>query len=163
MQHYTKVLTRRQRPTKNGCRSAIAQTIRNIKAGHRLTNDELADRVGCTGATIGNAENERNTLDLVTLANIQYEFGADAIDPFQALSNARGVPEGATYSTDLNPIVKLAEAIGKLAEVQRDDSEDGPETSPREAADLAVVLRSARAVLDHEIARITPIGLRAVS
>jgi transcriptional regulator with XRE-family HTH domain len=149
------------RPTTKSYRCSVAETIRNIQAQHGLTDHDLAEQIGCSVGTISNARNERGNLDGVFLMSLQYAFGADAIDPVLALSGARGVPKDATCSVDMNPVVKLAEAIQKLAEAQRPDSEHGGGTGPKEARDLLPVLRAARSVLDHEIARLSPM-LKAV-
>lgn len=156
-----KVLPTRSRPTKKAFRAAVAQMIRDTKAAHGLSNADLGERVGCTGETIGNAENERNDLSALTLANFQHEFGAGAIDHFQALSGARGVPQGTICETDLNTIVRLADAIRKLAANQAPDSEHGSATGPTEAKDTLPILRAALAAIDHEIAKIAP-PLRSV-
>lgn len=159
----TNVFAKKARPSTKSYRSAVAAIIRTVQAQHHLCDGELAEQIGCSIGTIRNARNEMGNLDGVFLANLQWAFGPDTLDPLQALSDARGVPESATCSTDVNPIIKLAEAIGKLAETQREDSENGQDTGPTEAVKLLPVLRQARAVLDHEIARITPLAtLRSV-
>lgn len=149
-----KVLERRARPTKNSFRAAVAKIIRDMKAKHSLTNEEFGDRVGCSGPTIGNAENERNDLSGLTLAAILHEFNdAGAIDPFLALGGVRGVPEGAICTIETNPIMRLAEAIIELSAVRAPDSEEGPAVSANEAKRVLPVLRAARAELDIEIAQ----------
>ena len=155
------VLRRAMRPTTKSYRCSVAETIRLIQAENSLTDHELAEMIGCSVGTISNARNERGNLDGVFLMSLQYAFGADAIDPVLALSAARGVPSGGAGKIDKSPVVILAEAILKLAEAQQTESEHGPDTGPNEAAELLPVLRAARSVLDHEIARISPM-LRAV-
>ncbi len=163
MHKSTNVFARNSRPSTKSYRSAVAAIIRAVQAQHHLCDGELAEQLGCSIGTVRNARNEMGNLDGVFLASLQWAFGPDTLDPLQSLSNARGVPENSTCTTDVNPIIKLAEAIGKLAETQRDDSEHGPNTGPSEAVKLLPVLRQARAVLDHEIARVTPLaGLRSV-
>ena len=73
------------RPTRRGYRSAVAEIVRNVKARHRLSNEDLADVIGCHRDTVENAENEISSLEAVTLLNIAYEFGEDAIEPVRQL------------------------------------------------------------------------------
>lgn len=75
------------RPSSGSYRAAIAQVIRDVKARHKLSNERLAEIVGCSEQTIANAETERaeNNLNPVTLLNIAYAFGEEAIEPVRAL------------------------------------------------------------------------------
>lgn len=146
------VLRRTMRPNTKSYRAAVAAIIRSVQAQHGLSDADLAEQIGCSVGTIQNARNERSNLDGVFLANLQFTFGANALDPFQNLSNARGVPEDATVIQDLNTIARLAEAIAGLAKVRDPDSEAGPSTGPNEAAQLLPILIDARAELDAEIA-----------
>jgi transcriptional regulator with XRE-family HTH domain len=67
------------KPTGRTYRSAVAQAVREIKAAHRLSNEQLAERVGVSEGTIYNAENEAGDLAAVTLLNLAYAFGESAI------------------------------------------------------------------------------------
>jgi len=75
------------RPSSGSYRAAVAQVLREVKARHKLSNERLAEIVGCSEQTIANAEAERaeNNLNPVTLLNIAYAFGEDAIDPVRQL------------------------------------------------------------------------------
>lgn len=75
------------RPSSGSYRAAIAAVIRNLKAAHRLSNERLAELVGCSEQTIANAEGEKaeNDLKAVTLLNIAYAFGEEAIAPVRNL------------------------------------------------------------------------------
>jgi DNA-binding XRE family transcriptional regulator len=73
------------RPTRGSYRAAVAQIIRDVKSQHKLSNVALADVVGVHEDTIENAENEAGNLDPVTLLNIAYAFGEDAIAPVREL------------------------------------------------------------------------------
>jgi transcriptional regulator with XRE-family HTH domain len=72
-------------PTRAGYRVAVAQTIRELKAKERLSNERLAERLRCSETTIFNAENENGNLDAVTLLTIAFEFGEEAIEPVRRL------------------------------------------------------------------------------
>lgn len=73
------------KPTGRTYRSAVAQVVREIKAAHRLNNEQLAERVGVSEGTIYNAENENGDLAAVTLLNLAFSFGEEAIAPVRDL------------------------------------------------------------------------------
>ena len=73
------------RPLNASYRKAIADIIRDVKAREKLSNERLAEMIGCSEGTVFNAENENGNLDAVTLLNIAYSFGEDAIDPVRSL------------------------------------------------------------------------------
>jgi DNA-binding XRE family transcriptional regulator len=74
------------RPTRRAYRAAVAQIIRDVKARHKLSNEALADEIGCHEDTVRNAENENGNLDPVTLLSIAYAFDEEAIDPVRMLT-----------------------------------------------------------------------------
>lgn len=148
MTQRSNVLARRGRPTKKSYRQAVKQIVLDIQAQHGLNDEELAERVGCSGPTIANARREANNLDGVTLASFEFEFGPGAIDPFMALGGARGVPQGSHCDTDANPALEISEALTAIIGTQHPDSHAGPDTSGQEAADIMVELRDARRALD---------------
>lgn len=73
------------RPTRRSYRAAVAEVIRNVKSRHRLSNEALGDVIGCHEDTVGNAENESGDLNPVTLLNLAYAFGEEAIEPVRQL------------------------------------------------------------------------------
>lgn len=81
------------RPNKNVVRAAVAKCIRDVKCKHNLSNARLAELLGCSDATISNAENEACTLDLVTMLNIGYVFGEAAVGPVRAVMFGETVQE----------------------------------------------------------------------
>jgi|GEM_PF-5019842 len=81
-------------PRQKSYRKAVAKMIRDLKAAEGLSNIELGERIGCCDGTVGNAENEANDLNPVTLLRIAYEFGEAAIGPVRDLYLCRhGEPE----------------------------------------------------------------------
>lgn len=73
------------RPTKRAYRAAVKQIILDVKAIYGLSSDELAERIGCHKDTVDNAEGEASSLEAVTLLNIAYAFGEEAILPVRNL------------------------------------------------------------------------------
>lgn len=102
------------RPSSGSYRTAVAQMIREVKARHKLSNERLAEIVGCSEQTIANAEADRaeNNLNPVTLLNFAYAFGEEAIEPVRQLYLCAPV-EQATPETRLNRIEREIYALRK--------------------------------------------------
>lgn len=77
------------RPREKDYRAAVAKIIRDLKAKHNLSNTELGEEIGCSGETIGNAENEHNNLNPVTLGNIRWRYGPAAVKPWDDICDAQ--------------------------------------------------------------------------
>jgi transcriptional regulator with XRE-family HTH domain len=94
-------------------RAAVAQTIRDLKAEKSLTNEQLAEKLGCSEGTVANAENENGNLDPVTMLNLGALFGGQQrISRILALIN--GSPdEPPTVADRLDRIEREAAAIRK--------------------------------------------------
>jgi DNA-binding XRE family transcriptional regulator len=73
------------RPSNRTYKAAVAQIIRDVKSRHKLSNERLAEIIGCSETTVFNAENEASDLAAVTLLSIAYAFGEEAIDPVRQL------------------------------------------------------------------------------
>lgn len=145
------VLPRRSRPTRNSYRSAVKKIILDLQAKFGLSDPEFAERVGCSKETIANVRNERNNLDAVTLANIEYEFGAGSIDPFLALGGSRAIPRITGCSLEDHPELALLDALRAIIATQQPDSDGGCETTKDEARQHLHTLRTARLALDRLI------------
>jgi hypothetical protein len=152
MTRRSNVLARKPRPTTKSYRAAVKQIVLNLQAEHGLNDPELAERLGCSSGTVKNARTEQTNLDGVTLANIEYEFGPSALDPFLDLGGSRAVPTGSICDTDANVCLALLDALHVIIETQHPNSEGGAETKPAEAAKIVGKLRAARRSLDALIA-----------
>jgi transcriptional regulator with XRE-family HTH domain len=64
---------------------AVAEIVRDVKSKHKLSNERLAELIGCEKQTVANAENENCDLQAVTLMRIAYAFGEEAIAPVRTL------------------------------------------------------------------------------
>lgn len=73
------------KPTGRSYRAAVAQIIRAIKASNKLSNEALAEEIGCSESTVYNADNENGDLSAVYLLSIAFAFGEEAIEPVRAL------------------------------------------------------------------------------
>jgi transcriptional regulator with XRE-family HTH domain len=96
------------RPTRRAYRAAVKQIILDVQARKGLSDLELADLIGCHKETIENARNEVNSLDVLTLLNIAYAFGEEAIEPVRNLYLFAAVEE-------LTPLERIARANRDLA------------------------------------------------
>lgn len=146
------VLSRRNRPTTKSYRSAVKQIVLNLQAQHGLNDAELAEHLGCSASTIKNARTESNNLDGVTLANVEYEFGPGAVDPFLALSGARSVPNSGKVATSGDPSLAICDALRIIIETQHESSPGGRITMASEVRPHIFKLRAARAELDRLVA-----------
>jgi transcriptional regulator with XRE-family HTH domain len=73
------------KPSRNAYRAAVKEIILNIQSAKKWSNLELADFLGCHKDTIENVIEQTSSLDVVTLLNIAYAFGEEAIAPVRNL------------------------------------------------------------------------------
>lgn len=73
------------KPSRNAYRAAVKEIILNIQAAKKWSNLELADFLGCHKDTIENVIDETSSLDVITLLNVAYAFGEEAIAPVRNL------------------------------------------------------------------------------
>jgi transcriptional regulator with XRE-family HTH domain len=73
------------KPSRNAYRAAIKAIILDLQARKKWSDLELADFLGCHKDTIENAREQTSSLDVITLLNIAYAFGEDAIAPVRNL------------------------------------------------------------------------------
>lgn len=113
--HGTNVLPLFSRPREKDYRAAVAKIIRTLKAQHNLSNTELAEEIGCSPETIGNAENEHNNLNPVTLGNIRWRFGAAAVRPWDDACDAQ-----VSRDAPRTLFERLDDALAELDAVRRE-------------------------------------------
>lgn len=144
------VLARRCRPTTKSYRSAVKQIVLSVQAEHQLNDQELADRLGCSKSTVKNARTEMTNLDGVTLANVEYEFGPAALDPFLALGGSRAIPvlETVGEDADSTATLHLSFVVHALIEAQMPTSPGGAAIKACELRPILNQLRDARTALD---------------
>lgn len=102
-------------PTRSAYRAAVAQVVRDVKAGNGLSNERLAERLRCSESTIFNAENENGNLDPVTLLTVAFEFGEAAIEPVRALYLCAPVEEPTLAD-------RLRRIRGELAAIEKESA-----------------------------------------
>lgn len=146
------VLGRAPRPTEKSYLDAVRDIILAVQAKHDLTDQELADRLGCSDGTIANARNRTSKLSGKTLAALEHEFGPGAIDPFLALGRSRAAPLCRPGDGAAEPNLPLVQALHAVIAAQAPDSENGKEISGAEAARDLSTYKAARCALDELIA-----------
>lgn len=104
--------------------------VRRVQSSTGATDQDLADVIGCSAATIGNARNRHGKLSAHTLFNLL------AVDPLAlegllAHFDRRSVPIVAKCDTDALP--STAGAVHKLAVVTADASPGGKKITDCEA------------------------------
>ncbi len=96
------------KPTRRAYRAAVKQVVLDVQARKGMSDLELADLIGCHKETIENARNEDTSLDVLTLLNIAYAFGEEAIQPVRNLYLFAAVE-------DLTPLERIARATREIA------------------------------------------------
>lgn len=99
------------KPSRRAYRAAVKQIVLDVEARYGLSDLELADLIGCHKETIENARNEETSLDVLTLLNIAYAFGEEAIQPVRNLYLFAAVEE----TTPLERIARANREISAAA------------------------------------------------
>lgn len=98
-------------PTTMELMDAVSQIIRDVQSEFNETDQQTAERLGVTAATICNARNKKAELKARTIAAIGRVYGAQAISPYSALY---GATTHGVASLDAAPLSELAEAQAAL-------------------------------------------------
>ena len=114
--------------TQSSYRRAVAAIVRSIQANKHESDQDTADRLGVSAATVGNARNEKGDLAPLTLLRIGAVYGLDAINPAMLLMGGKAVPVEARCVPDREmPVVVckgqlfLAEALADNDQVDDDE------------------------------------------
>ena len=113
--------------TQSSYRSAVAAIVNSLKAEFRESDQDMADRLGCSKATINNASNQRGNLDGVTLLRIGREYGLTRLGPVMHLIGGKSVPMQATCTTDDHLPIGAARGTLFLAKALSDQRIDDDE------------------------------------
>jgi hypothetical protein len=137
-------------PTQSSLRRAVAGIIRSVQLDHGLTDEEMADAIGCSSGTIGNARNEKSDLNATTMARIGHRYGVERLDPYAALYGARNVP---IEAADDDALPSLTGAVHRLAVAQSPASPGGPQVLHDELLSMLPELRDAQKAINALICR----------
>jgi len=108
----------------------VSDAIRRIQLGASASDQDLADAIGCSAATVGNARNRNGKLSAHTLFNL-LSVDPMALEGLLAHFDRRSVPMSAKCDTDVLP--STAGAVHKLAIVTAEASPGGKNITDCEA------------------------------
>lgn len=137
-------------PTQKLLRQAVAKIIRRVQLDQELTDDDLADALGCSVGTVRNARNEHADLNAATIAKIGAKFGAEVLDPYAALYGARNVP---LEAEDADALPSLTGAVHRLARAQSPSGPGGVAVLHSELLEMLPELREAQKAISALIVR----------
>src|SRR3546814_436145 len=110
--------------------SLTSDAVRRVQLTAAATDQDLADAIGCSAATIGNARNRNGKLSAHTLFNL-LSVDPLALESLLAHFDRRSVPITAKCDTDALP--STAGAVHKLAVVTSEASPGGKQITDSEA------------------------------
>jgi hypothetical protein len=103
------------RLTQSSYREAVSQTVSALAAPEGLTDQDMAEVIGNSAASIGNARNKKGDLSAVAMLGIGKAFGPDALNTILALIGAKAVPTEAICCGNVGHIpVAIAQALPLL-------------------------------------------------
>lgn len=137
-------------PTQSSLRHAIAEIIRGVQLDHKLTDKDMAEQIGVSPGTIGNARNEECDLNATTIARIGHRYGAERLDPYAKLYGARNVPLDAG---EVDALPSLSGAVHRLAVAQSPNSPGGTALLHSELLAMLPELRAAQHAINSLICR----------
>lgn len=141
-------------------RNRVADIIRSLQVQHSLSDQDLADLVSCSAATIANARNGNGKLQGHTLFNLM-AVADTALDGLLHHFDRRSVPIAAKCDTDALP--STANAVHKLAVVTCADSPGGKLITDNEALEIEPSIDAAIESLNSIKARCHDIRARRVA
>ena len=110
------------RLTQSSYREAVSQTIASRQASEGLSDQDMADLLGTSAATVGNARNRKGDLSSVSLLAVGKAFGAAELNTVLALIGAKAVPADTICCDNVAHIpVQIAEALPMLITLLGDD------------------------------------------
>ncbi|EQB13256.1 hypothetical protein RLDS_16090 [Sphingobium lactosutens DS20] len=103
------------RLTQSSYREAVSQTISGLAAPEGLTDQDMAELIGNSAASIGNARNKKGDMSAVSMLSIGKAFGPEALNTIMALIGAKAVPADAICCGNVSHIpVAIAQALPLL-------------------------------------------------
>lgn len=155
MPHRNRVLPTVPPLTQSSMREAIAGIIRSIQQADRETDQDTADRLGCSAGTVANARNCNADLNMLTLLKIGSVYGVHHLNPLAHLAGGKMATAEAVCSSDREMPMHVAEAQLFMARALSNDDE----IDDSEVIDGADAIEAAGQVFDALRYRLN--GLRA--
>lgn len=107
--------------TQTSMREAISGIIRAIQLETHESDQDMADRLGVSSGTVGNARNGKGDLNSLTLLKVGAVYGVSRLDPVMHLICGKAVPSDAVCTSDRELPIAAAEGQLFLAKAMADD------------------------------------------
>lgn len=125
-------------------KTLVSNAVRKVQLQGELTDQDMADKLACSAATIGNARNMTGKLQGHTLLNL-LEIDEYALEGLLNYFGRRTVPVEAKCDTD--ELVSTAGAVHRLAAVKCPTSPGGSEITDGECLQIEPELDAALSAL----------------
>lgn len=126
-EHVNNVLSNPGPITQSSYRAVVASIVNAIKAETGDSDQDMADKLGCSAATVNNASNKRGDLSPVTMLRIGQVYGLNRLQPIAAMIGGKLAPHDAVCTTDADMSIGAARGqlflAQALADKRIDDSE----------------------------------------
>jgi len=107
--------------TQTSMREAISGIIRTIQLETNESDQDMADRLGVSSGTVGNARNGKGDLNALTILKVGAVYGVERIDPLMHLVGGKAAPVDAVCTSDRELPIAAAEGQLFLAKAMADD------------------------------------------
>ncbi|AOF97888.1 hypothetical protein [Sphingobium sp. RAC03] len=155
------VLGKLPRLTQSSYREAVSQTVSGLAAPEGLTDQDMAELIGNSAASVGNARNKKGDLSAVAMLSIGKAFGPESLNTILALIGAKAVPAGAVCCDNVGHIpLRIAETLPLLITLLSDGECCDGDVRKLEAAGVIDEFIKAANVLER---RRNDVRLRAVN
>ena len=108
-------------------RAAVASILNAIKADYGESDQDVAERIHASSATVNNACNKKGDLNAVTLLRIGREYGLNRLGPVMDLIGGKLAPREAVCTSDNHLPVGAARGQLFLAKAMQDERIDDHE------------------------------------
>lgn len=156
------VLGNSHRLTQSSYREAISQTMIGVAAREGgLSDQDMADLLGTSAATVGNARNRKGDLSPVAMLSIGKAFGPASLSTVMALIGAKAVPVDAVCVAEVGSIpVAIAKALPLLMTLLADGQCCDADVRELDKAGVIDLLHDISTMLDN---RRNTVRLRAAA
>jgi len=139
------VLGKSVRLTQNSYREAVSRTIVARQAADDLTDQDMADLLGISAASVGNARNKKGDLSALPLLTVGKAFGAESLNTVLSLIGAKAVPVETVCCENVGHVpVEIAQALPMLITLLGDnDCNDSDVRQLDQAGVIDVMIKTA--------------------
>lgn len=147
--HAPKVLGVSHRLTQSSYREAISATMVALALNNdNLSDQDMADLLGTSAGTIGNARNRKGDLSAIPMLSLGKAFGPGALGTVLALIGAKAVHEGSVCVGDVSRIpLEIASALPLLIELLSDNHCSNDDVFALDRAGVIDILERTTAML----------------